>query len=152
MSAGRRAAPLGHLIRRAVGSLSPRPPAPDDERWAEQYLQAGERDLWRRMSAPDRRHAIVVARRFAERAPDATRAEMAGALLHDVGKIVSGMGTAARIAATLLGPRTARFRAYHDHERIGADLLAAAGADPVTVALVRGMGRSASALRAADDV
>ena len=57
---------------------------------------------------------------------------MAGALLHDVGKLESGLGTLARVVATIVGPRTARFRRYHDHERIGADLLVAAGSTPVT--------------------
>ena len=56
--------------------------------------------------------------------PTATRAEMAGALLHDVGKIEAGLGTFGRVAATVVGPRTRRFRLYHDHEAIGAGLAA----------------------------
>ena len=84
--------------------------------------------------------------------PDAARAEIAGALLHDVGKVEAGLGTFGRVAATVVGPRTARFRRYHDHEAIGARLAAAAGSDPVTVALIEGQGPAADALRAADDV
>jgi hypothetical protein len=141
-----------HLGRRFVTSVSPRPPSAPDEAWAEDWLLAGEVELWRRMSNPDRRHAVEVARRFAVRRPDATRAEMAGALLHDVGKVESGLGTFARVAASLVGPRTERFRAYHDHEAIGARLAEAAGADPVTVALIEGRGAGAPDLRAADDV
>jgi hypothetical protein len=141
-----------HLGRRFVTSVSPRPPAGSDEAWAEDWLLAGEVELWRRMSNPDRRHAVEVARRFAVRRPDATRAEMAGALLHDVGKTESGLGTFARVAATLVGPRTERFRAYHDHEAIGARLAEAAGSDVVTVALIEGRGEGAPDLRAADDV
>jgi hypothetical protein len=141
-----------HLGRRFFTSVSPRPPAPEDEAWAEQWLVHGEVDLWRRMPNPDRRHAIEVARRFAGRRPEATRAEMAGALLHDVGKLDAGLGTFARVAATLVGPRTERFRAYHDHEAIGARLAAAAGSDPVTIAVIEGTGPAASDLRAADDV
>jgi hypothetical protein len=141
-----------HLGRRFVTSVSPRPPSASDEAWAEGWLLAGEVELWRRMSNRDRRHAVEVARRFAVRRPDATRAEMAGALLHDVGKVESGLGTFARVFATLVGPRTARFRAYHDHEAIGARLAEAAGADPVTVALIEGCGAAAPDLRAADDV
>jgi hypothetical protein len=141
-----------HLGRRFVTSVSPRPLSASDEAWAEGWLLAGEVELWRRMSNPDRRHAVEVARRFAVRRPDATRAEMVGALLHDVGKVESGLGTFARVAATLVGPRTARFRAYHDHEAIGARLAEAAGADPVTVALIEGCGAAAPDLRAADDV
>lgn len=120
--------------------------------WAERWLLAGEVDLWRRMPNPDRRHAIEVGRRFAARRSGVTRAEMAGALLHDVGKLDSGLGTVARVAATLVGPRTARFRAYHDHETIGARLAEAVGSDPVTVALIEGRGAAAAELRAADDV
>ena len=141
-----------HLARRFVGSLSRRPPSPADVAWVESMLTAGECDLWRRMSVVDRRHSIAVARRFAERRQEATREEVAGALLHDVGKTEAGLGTFGRVVATIVGPRTRRFRAYHDHERLGADMLADAGSDPVTVALVRGDGAAADALRAADDV
>jgi hypothetical protein len=141
-----------HLGRRFFTSISPRPPAADDDAWAEQWLLDGEVDLWRRMPNPDRRHAIEVGGRFAARHPTATRAEMAGALLHDVGKLDSGLGTFARVAATLVGPRTARFRAYHDHEAIGARLAESAGSDPVTVALIEGSGPAAADLRAADDL
>ena len=133
-------------------SLSRRPPADDDERWSEHWLLPTEVELWRRMPSVDRRHAIVVARRFSGRRPTATRAEMAGALLHDVGKIEAGLGTFARVAATVVGPRTARFRTYHDHETIGARLAEAAGSDPVTVALIEGAGPAALDLRAADDL
>ena len=72
-----------------------------------------------------------------------TRDEMAGALLHDIGKLDSDLGTAGRVVATVVGPRTARFRRYHDHERIGADMLKVAGSSPVTVDLV-GRARSGS--------
>jgi hypothetical protein len=141
-----------HVGRRFVTSVSPRAPSGSDEAWAEDWLLASEVELWRQMSNPDRRHAVEVARRFAVRRPDATRAEMAGALLHDVGKIESGLGTFARVAATLVGPRTERFRAYHDHEAIGARLAEAAGSDPVTVARIEGRGAPVEDLRAADDV
>jgi predicted HD phosphohydrolase len=141
-----------HLGRRFVTSLSRRPPSVADERWAEQWLSPGEVELWQAMPNPDRRHAVEVSRRFCARRPGATRAEMAGALLHDVGKVESGLGTVARVAATVVGPRTARFRTYHDHEAIGAQLAEAAGSDPVTVALIEGSGPAAADLRTADDV
>jgi len=143
---------VGHLARRFATSLSRRPPAADDAAWAHALLLPAEAALWERMTAQDRRHSILVARRFAERLPDALRPEMAAALLHDVGKLEAGLGTFARVAATVVGPRGRRFRAYHDHEAIGARLLGDAGADAVTVALVTGQGRAAEALRAADDV
>lgn len=142
----------GHLVRRFVGSLSRRPPSAADEGWARDWLADGELALWQQMAVADRRHAVLVARRFVDRRPSATRAEMAGALLHDIGKIDAGLGTLARVVATLVGPRTDRFRRYHDHERIGAELLEAAGSDPVTVALVQGSGDAFADLRAADDI
>jgi hypothetical protein len=141
-----------HLVRRFAGSLSRRPPSAADEGWARGWLADGEWALWQQLAVADRRHAVLVARRFVDRRPSATRAEMAGALLHDVGKIDAGLGTLARVVATVVGPRTDRFRRYHDHERIGAELLEAAGSDPVTVALVRGSGDAFADLRAADDI
>lgn len=140
-----------HLVRRFAGSLSRRPPAPADEAWAQLQLLDGERILWRRMSLADRRHAIVVARRFAA-SGDWSRDEMAAALLHDVGKLASNLGTMARVVATVVGPRGRRFQRYHQHEEIGATMLTEAGSSPVTVALLRGEGRAAAALHTADDV
>ncbi|MBI5088650.1 MAG: hypothetical protein HZB15_07270 [Actinobacteria bacterium] len=141
-----------HLAKRFAGSLSRTPPAADDEAWAETWLSPGEVALWRTMSNVDRRHAIEVARRFRALRPDAPAAEMAGALLHDVGKVESGLGTWGRVVATVVGPRTPRFRTYHDHEAIGARWLDAAGAAAATVELVHRRGPAAAALEAADDI
>jgi hypothetical protein len=105
------------------------------------------------MSGPDRRHAAAVGRR-AERAlgHQASRPVLAAALLHDVGKIESGLGTYGRVIATLsakvAGAETAyawrrqrgfvrRVGLYLLHPEIGADLLALAGSDPLTVAWTR---------------
>lgn len=139
-----------HLVVRFFRSLPATPPDPVDEVWADEHLTDGERSLWVRLSNQDRRHSIAVARRFVEQRPGASRAEIAGALLHDVGKIECGLGTFGRVAATLLGPRTRRFRIYHDHEAIGAGLVAAAGGDPVTVALVAERGPAYPILEEAD--
>jgi hypothetical protein len=139
-----------HLVARFVTSLPPTPPRVEDEVWAESYLRHAERVLWREMSNQDRRHSVAVARRFAARRPTADRAEVAGALLHDVGKIRCGLGTFGRVLGTVVGPRTPRFRAYHDHEEIGARLAAAAGSDPRTVELVAGRGPAIDDLHASD--
>jgi peptidyl-tRNA hydrolase len=88
-----------HLAARFFGSLSSRPPEPEEESWAESWLLPGEIVLWRKMSNQDRRHSAKVARRFLEAREQATRAEMAGAVLHDVGKIECGVGTWGRVAA-----------------------------------------------------
>lgn len=139
-------------MRRFVTSLSRAAPVDADVRWALGHLAPGERELWSRMAPADQRHSIEVARRFLARRPAASAAEVAGALLHDAGKVEAGLGTFGRVVATVVGPRTARLRTYHDHEAIGARLAAAAGADDVTVALVEGRGPAAPDLAAADEI
>jgi hypothetical protein len=125
-----------HLVARFVWSLSAKPPTADDDAWAETQLLPGEVALWRRMPAIDRSHSVRVARRFVGARPAATRAEIAGALLHDVGKIECGLGVWGRVAATIVGGRTERFRAYLDHERIGSELAERAGSERATVDLI----------------
>jgi hypothetical protein len=168
---------LGHLIRRFFGSLRPTPPSPVDDAWAVARMTAGEAGLWRRMSSPDRRHAVVVARRVdAALGPAATRPVLAAALLHDVGKIESGFGPVRRAAATMAGMvrghdaarlwRTrdglvGRMGRYLCHDEIGADLLHGVDSDALTVAWAREHHLSperwtvhakvAAALKAADD-
>ncbi|MHB1923071.1 MAG: hypothetical protein ACYCSJ_00085 [Acidimicrobiales bacterium] len=143
--------PLGqglHLARRFFGSLSRAEPGPADTAWVEGVLLPGERGLWARMSAPDRRHAVGVARAVqAEMGPAATRPVLAAALLHDVGKVDSGLGTLARVLATVAGRPAVRRRSaelagrggplgrlgrYLRHPEIGGDLLRAAGSDSLT--------------------
>jgi hypothetical protein len=126
---------LLHLARRFFGSLGRREPPPADEAWVAGVLGPGELDLWRRMSAADRRHAIGVARAVP---PDLAPA----ALLHDVGKTVSGLGTFARVAATVLGWAGrdrwhGRVGDYLHHDVLGAELLRAAGSSELTVSWAR---------------
>jgi hypothetical protein len=141
---------IWHLAARFVTSLPPTPPPPADEAWADQHLLAGERDLWIELSNQDRRHSALVARRFVDVRPTASRAEISGALLHDVGKIECRLGTFSRVVATVVGPRTERFAAYHDHVAIGARMAAAAGSDPATVELIAGEGPAYAALEVSD--
>jgi hypothetical protein len=146
-------ASTSHLIRRFAGSLRPGGPPPGDEEWATAALLPNERALWRRMSGVDRRHAVGVARRV-ERSlgHEATRPVLAAALLHDVGKIESGLGTYGRVVATL-SARVAgadmaatwrrqrgiarRVGLYLHHDRLGGDLLELAGSDALTSAWAR---------------
>jgi len=134
-----------HLGRRFVTSLSRRPPAAGDERWAREQLLAGERPVWDAMAVQDRRHALVVARRMQDLlGAGAGRPAVAAALLHDCGKTDAGFGTFARVGVTLWGKLRGdaarrgdgRIARYLDHERRGASQLRAAGSDPLTVALV----------------
>lgn len=145
---------LAHLTRRFAGSWSRTPPPAADLVWVEAHLLPAEMAMWNRFGPADQRHTVAVARRFVAARPTATRPEIAGALLHDIGKLSAGLGTVGRVVATVVGPRTARFRTYHDHEALGADALARIGSDPVTIAMVRGDGDAdlVAALRAADDV
>lgn len=162
---------VGHLTRRFFGSLRPGGPPTFDDAWAVTHLGAGETALWRRMSDADRRHAVGVARRVEDALGDeATGAVIAAALLHDVGKIESSLGTFGRVAATVLAAVLGRRRLakthgrvgrYLRHDSIGADLLRDAGADRATVlwaaehhqpsAAWSLPARVAAALKAADD-
>jgi hypothetical protein len=143
----------GHLARRFAGSLRPGRPRARDEEWARHQLLPGEQRLWERMWNPDRRHAIVVARRV-ERAlgHEAGRPVLAAALLHDVGKVESGLHTYGRVVATLsaaaAGHETAlawsatrgftrRVGLYVRHPEIGAEMLELAESDPLTVTWTR---------------
>jgi hypothetical protein len=142
-----------HLVRRFFGSLRPGGPSAPDDAWAVARMTPAETRLWRRMSAPDRRHAIGVARRVdASLGPAAGRPVLAAALLHDVGKVESGLGPFRRAGATVAEMAWGRQAARHwrqrrgvvgrvgrylCHDEIGAELLGAAGSETVTVAWAR---------------
>ena len=126
---------LLHLARRFLGSLSRREPDPADEAWVAALLTPGEHALWCRMSVADRRHAIAVAR-------DVPVGLAPAALLHDVGKTVSGLGTFARVGATVLGWAGrerwgGRIGDYLHHDALGSALLADAGSSALTVTWAR---------------
>jgi hypothetical protein len=166
-----------HLTRRFFGSLRPGGPRQREDEWACAQLLPAEVDLWRRMRGADRRHAVGVAREV-ERSlgAEATRPVLAAALLHDVGKIESGLGVYGRVIATLCGliagretakvwtrtrGFTRRVGLYLLHPDLGGDLLGMAGSDPLTEAWAREHHRSpdswtidpqiAAVLKAADD-
>jgi hypothetical protein len=147
---------LSHLIRRFFGSLRPGGPSTDDQVWAESQLLPGERAIWCEMSGPDRRHSAGVAREVERRlGVSVPRPVLAAALLHDCGKLQSGLRTPGRVVATVLCATTVRtpdavaqwatsnsgFRRsigqYRLHPEIGAELLVAAGSDSLTVAWTR---------------
>jgi hypothetical protein len=111
-----------------------------DAAWIDSLLSPAEAALWRRMSGPDQRHAAGVARRV-DAAGLGGRPALVAALLHDVGKVESGLSTFERVPATLARPwpgRTpGRWRRYYDHPAIGAALLEQAGSDPLVVTWAR---------------
>jgi hypothetical protein len=144
-----------HLAVRFFGSLRPGGPRASEREWVESVLSPRELELWRRMPGPDRRHSAKVARRV-ERTlgHEATNPVLAAALLHDVGKLDSHLRTYGRVVATLAGGFvhhdpvvihqwtlttgfTRRVGLYLIHPDLGADLLALAGSDPLTVRWAR---------------
>lgn len=136
-----------HLVRRFAGSVPVGPPTAG-EAWAVTHLLEHEAELWRRMTRADRRHAVGVARRVQVALGEAaTRPVLAAALLHDVGKTASRLGTYGRVVATLAGAVaghdsarqwsrtrgfTRRVGLYLRHPELGGDMLALAGSDPLT--------------------
>ena len=145
-----------HLAERFFSALSPAGPPATDEAWALGWLLEGEQALWRRMSGPDRRHAVEVARATLRllRVDQPSRDVVAAALLHDVGKVESGFGTFSRVGVTLVAIAVGRRRLigwaeaapersraslrrraglYLSHDRLGATLLESAGSEVLTV-------------------
>ena len=145
---------ISHLAKRFVLSLVPSQVQEIERQWVHSVLTPSEFDLWNKMMAQDRQHSVLVGRRFVKYQPTATQSEIAGALLHDVGKSAAHLGTLARVVATLVGPRTSRFRQYHDHEAIGAAMLRSIGSNDLTISMVEGSceGELRQALNRADDI
>lgn len=137
--AGVSAGPV-HLARRFFGSVRARPLGPGEQAEAAALLAGGEAHLFWRQGAPDQRHALACARAVLAGAPG--RRDLArAALLHDVGKGAARLGSTGRVLATALAachlPVRGRLAAYVAHGPGGATELAAAGADPLTVAYAR---------------
>jgi hypothetical protein len=149
-----------HLAARFFGALSPAGPAPADETWALGSLLPGEQTLWRRMSGPDRRHAVGVARDTLQLlgGNEQPREVVAAALLHDVGKVEARLGTFSRVGVTLAAMAASRTRLlswagsapegghatlrnriglYLAHDRVGAELLEDAGSHELTATWAR---------------
>ena len=129
------AQPLIHLARRFFQSILDQGPDAAEEDWLMGLLSEREAALYRQMSPVDRSHALRSARCPAL-ADDAQRV---AATLHDVGKIRAGLGTWARVGATLVGTvlpglLRGRWADYQDHPRLGAAMLRDAGSAELTVA------------------
>lgn len=126
-------------------SLWPWGPAKNKERWARSQLTESETRLWLQMSRPDRRHAVAVAYRVDQALGGAERSVLVAALLHDIGKVDSGLSTLARVVATLFGILVGdrarigqgRVARYLRHPEIGAQLLVEAGSCPLAVTWAR---------------
>jgi response regulator RpfG family c-di-GMP phosphodiesterase len=145
---------LFHLVKRFTSSWSRKDVTEDELNIVRSLLTASEFNLWNQFSIADRRHSVEVAQRFAVLLPGASREQRAGVLLHDIGKIQSNLSTLMRVGATLVGPRTKRFRLYHQHEEIGVTMLRHAGshADVIAVLNQSCNAEVAAAFRAADNI
>lgn len=125
---------LIHLARRFFQSILDQGPDAAEEDWLMGLLSEREATLYAQMSPVDRSHALRSARCPAL-ADDAQRV---AAALHDVGKIQAGLGTWARVGATvagvvLPGVLRGRWADYRDHPRLGAAMLRDAGSAELTV-------------------
>lgn len=131
---------IAHLFKRWVGSFDRRPI--DSKRLSDvaSILSPAEYALWQSMRIEDRRHSLIVFDRYRASRPEGAHAEYAGVLLHDVGKVAANLGTVGRVAATVVGARGIRFRAYHDHEMLGSVMAERVHSDPLTIAMIRGDG------------
>jgi len=145
---------LFHLVKRFNSSWSRKDVTEDELGMVRSVLTASEFNLWNQFSIADRRHSVEVAQRFAVLLPGASREQRAGVLLHDIGKIQSNLSTLMRVCATLVGPRTKRFRLYHQHEKIGITMLRHAGshADVIAVLNQTCNAEVAAAFRSADNI
>ena len=144
---------LGHLSRRFFGSLSRRAPGDAELEWVAAVLTPEELSVWTRMRNADQTHSIGVARDVVDRLRDTPYADdsvwAAAALVHDCGKLDSGLGTYGRVVATVAGAAAGRGYAdawsakhgftrkvglYLRHAELGADRLRVAGArEPTAV-------------------
>ena len=138
---------VGHRIRQFFGALRPHVDA-EDRADAYRYLTPAEQAVFESMMLRDQEHGIIVF----ERVRDATSAPdpqlFAAALLHDCGK--GRVGLWQRVVYVLAGaPLRARLASEHGaawrqgfwrllhHPRLGADAVAATGADPAVVRMIR---------------
>ena len=128
-----------HLVRRFCSSLVARDPDAATVARVRTILTDAEFACWRAMPRADRAESVATLRSL----PPAVAADdrwAAAALLHDVGKAASGLGTFGRAVATArgavfgadrVGGRAGR---YLRHPEIGAGMLQEAGARAEVVA------------------
>lgn len=151
---------ISHLAKRFVSALDQRKMSQQEIESVRVVLLPPEFELWSQMSLIDKKHSVVVRRRFLNIVPSAELGAVRASILHDVGKIKSNLSVVARVVATVVGSRGARFSLYHDHEAIGAQMLREIGSEEMTCRLVSGaigkdeglLSKYIVALRSADDI
>ena len=134
-----------HLAGRFFRALRPGGPGSADLAWVRAVLEPPELGLWERLPAHDQRHTVEVARKVESLLAGSPHAGdprwPAAALLHDVGKLASGLSVYGRVVATLVGMMGGwrlsaweefrgfrrRISQYLRHAEIGADMIRMAG-------------------------
>ena len=158
-----------HRVRQFFGALRPR--VTDADRGeAYGYLDARLRGVFESMMMRDQQHGIIVFRRVRAAASPDDCALLAAALLHDCGKgrvmlwqrvahvllMAATPSLDRRLASELGAAWRQAFWRLREHPRLGAEIVAAAGADPDVVRLIREQDAPAldarlAILQAADD-
>ena len=138
---------LTHLARRFFTSLGRKAPDPLDVAWVKEVLVEPEFELWAKMSAPDQKHSISVAKMARNELPHDVTIVRAG-LLHDIGKIAVRSGLITRILAAVMKPLATQDRidswargngpfaslgAFMTYPQIGASMLRGIGSDEFIV-------------------
>lgn len=123
---------MWHLVKRFIGHVTASPLSPAEQAEVAAHLESRLRPLFFAQAPSDQRHAYEVAVRAGLGEPHTE-----AALLHDVGKTVSGLGPVARSLATIWSltglPVWGRWQAYLDHGPIGARMLFESGADRLAI-------------------
>ena len=137
-----------HLARRFATSLRARPLAEADRGFVLNALQPEELACWERLGRADQAESVATGRAATgllrgDADPDWADPEwIAAALLHDIGKAETSLGTVGRsfatVAAMIVGQRRARawtgsFGRYVNHDELGSARLAQAGARSAAV-------------------
>ncbi len=136
---------VGHLARRAIGSLSNAKVNATDIERVRNVLLPQEMTLWLQQQPRDQRHSAAVWDRFVDIYKDPSLDEQRACLLHDLGKCQSNVGWCGRVLATLLGGRTDNLRKYLKHEQLGVQLLQGISS-PRTIEILSGTANDSASL------
>jgi hypothetical protein len=145
---------LRNVILRTAQAFIPALAVPDDD-FAARCLPDAEYSLYLRMDVRDRAHACLVARNVLQLDPEADGITLRAAFLHDVGKTVQPYNPFHRVIVHLYTPAGRKreplerglrgaWQVRVHHERIGAELIRAAGGDERVAALVERLGSAAA--------
>lgn len=129
-----------HLASRFLEVAGARPLRPDERLKAMEWLRPEEASFFLQQPPADQRHGLEAALSTRSERPERVDLIRA-ALLHDIGKRKSGLGLIGRSMASawskLGGRGRGRWAVYLDHGALGAEELAALGAEAIVVDFAR---------------